>query len=95
MEDVKNTWDKSKNKQKRLDGSPHPSFTHTDTNFDDGELDMRLISITEACEWLGIGRWSVYKLIDTNALRTVKIGARRLVSIKAVKDYISALEDAA
>jgi excisionase family DNA binding protein len=57
------------------------------------KTDMRLLDIQEVCRRLGIGRWSVYKLINAKALKTVKIGARRLVSTKAVKDYIASLEE--
>jgi excisionase family DNA binding protein len=54
--------------------------------------DMRLISIPEACKRLGIGHWSVYQQINKKALRTVKIGKRRLVSVRALNDFITSLE---
>jgi excisionase family DNA binding protein len=53
---------------------------------------MRLISIPEACKRLGIGHWSIYQQINKNALKTVKIGKRRLVSVRALNDFITALE---
>jgi excisionase family DNA binding protein len=56
------------------------------------ETGPRLLSVSEACQRLGIGRWSLYKLIQTNVLRTVKIGRRRLISMQAVKDCIASLE---
>lgn len=54
--------------------------------------DMRLISIPEASELLGIGVWAVYQQINKQALKTVKIGGRRLVSVKTLNEFITALE---
>jgi len=54
--------------------------------------DMSLLNLDEACRFLRIGRCSLYQLINANKLRTVKIGGRRLVSINALKEYVSSLE---
>ena len=54
--------------------------------------DMRLLSISEACEVLGIGHWAVYQQINKGALKTVKIGGRRLVRTKSLNDFITSLE---
>ena len=54
--------------------------------------DMRLISIPETCKRLGIGHWAVYQQINKKALKTVKIGKRRLVSVKALNDFIVSRE---
>ena len=59
-------------------------------NINDG--DMRLFSIREVCKRLGIGHWAVYQQINKKALKTVKIGKRRLVSVKALNDFITSLE---
>jgi excisionase family DNA binding protein len=56
------------------------------------DTDMQLIGIPEACKRLGIGHWSVYQQINKKALRTVKIGKRRLVSVKALNDFIASRE---
>ena len=56
------------------------------------DMDMRLISIPEACKRLGIGHWLVYEQIHRKALKTVKIGKRRLVSIKALNEFIASME---
>ena len=53
---------------------------------------LKLISIDEACEYLGLGRWSVYKLINQNKLKSVKIGKRRLVPMSAIRAFIKSLE---
>ena len=54
--------------------------------------DLRLISVSEASERLGVGHWSIYQLINKNALKTVKIGARRLVSLRSINRFIEKLE---
>ena len=55
--------------------------------------DLRLVSVREACDRLGIGHWSMYQLINRNALKTVKIGSRRLVSVNAINSFIATLEE--
>ena len=54
--------------------------------------DMRLISIPEACKRLGIGHWAVYQQINKRALKTVKIGGRRLVCVKSLNEFITTME---
>jgi len=53
---------------------------------------MRLLSIREVCERLGVGHWMVYEQIRRKALKTVKIGKRRLVSTRALDEFINAME---
>jgi len=52
----------------------------------------KLLSIEQVCEQLNLSRWSVYRLIQQNRLKTVKIGKRRLVSVHAVCAFIENLE---
>ena len=54
--------------------------------------DLQLLSVREACEKLGVGHWSIYQLINRNDLKTVKIGARRLVSLRSINNFIEELE---
>jgi excisionase family DNA binding protein len=55
-----------------------------------------LLTIQEAADWLRVSRWSVYNLIHTNRLRTIKIGRRRLVSRDALSECVEQLaKDAA
>ena len=56
------------------------------------DADIRLISIPEACKRLGIGSWHIYQQINKKALKTVKIGKRRLVSTRTLNEYITSLE---
>ena len=53
---------------------------------------FKLVSVDEACKYLGLGRWSVYKLINQNKLKSVKIGKRRLVPMGAIRAFIEKLE---
>ena len=55
-----------------------------------------LLTVQEAADRLRVSRWSVYNLIRSNQLRTVKIGRRRLVTPTALAECIHLLgEDAA
>jgi len=62
-----------------------------DNTIDNEEL--KLLSIDQTCERLGLGRWSIYKLIRQNRLKTVTIGRRRLVTQAAILAFISKLEE--
>jgi excisionase family DNA binding protein len=50
---------------------------------------LQLLSIKEVCQRLGVGHWAVYQQINRRALKTVKIGKRRLVSTRAVEEFIN------
>ena len=56
------------------------------------DTDIRLLSIPEVCKRLGIGYWNVYQQINKKALKTVKIGRRRLVSTEALSEFIKSME---
>jgi len=50
------------------------------------------MSVDETMAALSIGRTMVYELIRNNAIRTIKIGKKRLVIVASIHDYISDLE---
>lgn len=51
--------------------------------------------VEEAAEALRISRDSIYELIRSGRLRSIKVGARRLVPLVALTEYVtSALDDA-
>lgn len=53
-----------------------------------------LLSIDEVCTRLGgLSRWSVYRLINSKKLESVKPNRRRLVPADAVEHYIETLRD--
>jgi len=51
----------------------------------------RLYSIAEIVERLGVGRTTVYGLVNAGELERVKIGRRSLVTGDSLEDYISSL----
>lgn len=51
----------------------------------------RLLSIKQAIFELGVGRTSIYELINTGELKTVRIGRRRFVAIEAIDEFIASL----
>jgi excisionase family DNA binding protein len=51
----------------------------------------RLLSVQEAAGELGIGRSLIYELLFSGALRSVKIGRRRLVPREAIEAFIADL----
>ena len=53
---------------------------------------MQLLNISEVCQRLGIGHWAVYQQINNRALKTVKIGKRRLVSVESLQNFIKSME---
>jgi excisionase family DNA binding protein len=66
----------------------HPGGGDTPTEY--------LLTVQEAADRLRVSRWSVYNLIRSRQLRTVKIGRRRLVTPAALAECIDLLgEDAA
>lgn len=56
-------------------------------------MDVLLITTTEAARQLGVGRSTLYDLIRSHRLRTVKIGRRRLVPVEALAECIALLAE--
>ena len=46
-------------------------------------------------ERLGVGRSTVYALMKSGELRSVHVGARRLIPEQAIVDFINKLDEAA
>jgi len=51
----------------------------------------KLVSIQEAEEVLGVGRSTVYKLLDDGSLRSVKIGSARRIWTKDIEAFMANL----
>jgi excisionase family DNA binding protein len=56
------------------------------------EIPPILFTTEEVGRMLGIGRPKVYDLLRCNELRSVKVGASRRVSAKALREYVDGLE---
>lgn len=56
-------------------------------------MNVLLITTDEAARQLGVGRSTLYDLIRSYRLRTVKIGRRRLVPVDALAECVSALAE--
>ncbi|MGH3344801.1 MAG: helix-turn-helix domain-containing protein [Carbonactinosporaceae bacterium] len=54
-----------------------------------------VLTVDEAAERLRISRWSLYNLIRSNQIRTVKIGRRRLVPVSAIAECLDRLTEVA
>jgi excisionase family DNA binding protein len=54
---------------------------------------VSLLTLPEAAQRLRISRSSLYRLIGAGALPSVHVGARHLVSTRALEAYIQRLED--
>ena len=52
-------------------------------------LERRALSIQEAARACGLSRATLYRLIADGKLATLKIGARRLVTVGAIDDLLS------
>lgn len=50
------------------------------------------VSTSEAARLTGIGRTTLYEAIGSGALRSLKIGKRRLITVEALRDWLGALE---
>lgn len=48
-----------------------------------------LLTIPEACEYLRVSKWTVYRLFDDNKLKTVRVRGRRLVPRIEVENFIA------
>ena len=53
---------------------------------------IKLLGLDQVKDYLGIGHGHLYKLINSNKLRTVKIGSRRLVSMRTLREFVAQLE---
>lgn len=51
--------------------------------------------VDEAAEALRISRDTIYELIRSGRLRTIKVGSRRLVPLVALTEYIASALDSA
>jgi excisionase family DNA binding protein len=69
---------------------PHPHEQNVTSHSTPAIMPL-LLTVNQAAQLLGIGRSTLYELIDTGDIRSVKVGASRRVPLKAVHEYIDGL----
>jgi len=53
-----------------------------------------LVDVRESARRLGLGRSLTYRLIQTGALRSVKIGGARRILVSDLEDFVQRLKEA-
>lgn len=51
--------------------------------------DKILLTIPEACRFLRVSKWTLYRLFDDNALWSIKVRGRRLVPTAEALRYVA------
>lgn len=52
-----------------------------------------VLTVAEACAVLRVSRWTLYQLINSRQLATIKIGRRRFVTQAAITAFLNRLGD--
>jgi excisionase family DNA binding protein len=55
----------------------------------DNDVDRIFVSVKEACSVLGIGKTTLYEILNAKEITSVRIGCRRLILLSSLKDYAS------
>ena len=55
------------------------------------EIAPIFVSVKEAARILGLGTWSVYKLLDSQAITSQYQGTKRLVRFDSLREYADSL----
>ena len=56
------------------------------------DTDVRLMSISEVSERLGISPWAVRQQIKKRTLKSIRIGKRLMISTRALNEFITTME---
>lgn len=51
-----------------------------------------VLTVAEACDTLRVSRWTLYQLIHSRQLETIRIRRRRLIPLTAVHDMVDRLK---
>jgi excisionase family DNA binding protein len=79
------------------DGARRTGYSPHDVHYSGGPrayeepITPLLLTVRQAGQLLGIGRSTVYELMETGEIRSVKRGASRRIPLKAVHEYIDRL----
>jgi excisionase family DNA binding protein len=55
--------------------------------------DGTVLTVREACDYLRVSKWTLYRLIGRRQIKTMKIGNRRLVRRRSLEAYMDERED--
>lgn len=50
----------------------------------------RLYSVSEASDWTSLGRSRIYELMAAGAIRSFRVGGRRLIPESALREFVEA-----
>lgn len=50
-------------------------------------LEPEFVSLTQASQLLGLGKTTIHKLINEGRLETLKCGKKRLVRLRAIRNF--------
>ena len=78
----------------------HPGFrtlcqgrrSPTEAILEPNDSHIRAVSVSEAAQRLGISKSSCKTLIRQGAIRSLKIGARRVLTLQSIADFLAARE---
>jgi len=70
----------------------HRFKINRDQDADRASYEQLGFSPADAARKMSIGRTSLYKLIATKKLRTIKVFSRRLITLQAIQDCLAAHE---
>lgn len=51
-----------------------------------------MLTVREACEYLRISKWTLYRFIQAGKLSSVKLGRRRLIRMQSIQEFINRQE---
>jgi excisionase family DNA binding protein len=57
------------------------------------EITPTVLTVTEACQQLRVSKWTLYKLMHSRQLESIRIRRRRLIPLSAIQDLVSRLSD--
>lgn len=58
-------------------------------------MERLLLPIPDACEVIGIGRTTLYELVDDQEIVLVKVGRRSFITAESLAEYVDRLKAAA
>lgn len=59
------------------------------------DIERLAVSPAEAARIAGVGRTKLYEALGSGALRSLRIGRRRLITIEALRNWLAAAEEGA